>query len=110
MKKFKYLLILIILSYFFLMFGNGILSLTNPDEVFYAQTAREMAKHNSWMTPYLFGQPQFEKPILTYWLLRFAFIMFGITSFSARFFPALFAIIGVVALYFFGLLWFKDEK
>jgi len=110
MKKSKYLLILIILSYFFLMFGNGILSLTNPDEVFYAQTAREMAAHKSWMTPYLFGQPQFEKPILTYWLLRLAFIIFGITSFSARFFPALFAMIGVVAVYFFGLLWFKDEK
>ncbi len=92
------------------MFGNGILSLTNPDEVFYAQTAREMVKHNSWMTPHLFGQPQFEKPILTYWLLRLAFIIFGITSFSARFFPALFAMIGVVAVYFFGLLWFKDEK
>lgn len=110
MKKFKYLLILIILSYFFLMFGNGILSLTNPDEVFYAQTAREMVKHNSWMTPYLFGQPQFEKPILTYWLLRIAFIIFGVASFSARFFPAFFAMVGVIAVYFLGLIGFKEEK
>lgn len=110
MKNFKYILILAILSYFFLMFGNGILSLSNPDEVFYAQTAKEMVGHRTWMTPYLFGQPQFEKPILTYWLLRVAFIIFGTTSFSARFFPALFAMIGVIAIYFLGLLGFKDGK
>jgi len=29
-----------------------------------------MIQHNTWMTPYLFGQPQFEKPIFLYWMLR----------------------------------------
>ena len=56
----KHIFILIVLSYFFFIFGNGIFSLTNPDEVFYAQTAKEMMERNSWMTPYIFGQPQFE--------------------------------------------------
>ena len=98
----KQVFLLIVLSYFCFMFGNGIVSLTNPDEVFYTQTAKEMIKFNSWMTPYLFGQPQFEKPILLYWFLRVAFMVFGLTSFAARFFPALFAIIGVVAVYFLG--------
>jgi hypothetical protein len=92
------------------MAGNGILSLTNPDEVFYAQTAKEMMQHHTWMTPYLFGAPQFEKPILTYWLLRLAFIFLGVTSFAARFFPALFAASGGLAVYSFGLLGFKDDK
>lgn len=86
-KRFKQILILIILSYFFFMLGNGMISLTGPDEVFYAQTAKEMIQHNSWMTPYLFNQPQFEKPIFLYWLLRIAFMLFGISSFAARFFP-----------------------
>ena len=84
-NNFKRILILIALSYVVLMLGNGILSLTNPDEVFYAQTAKEMIQHKTWATPYLFDQPQFEKPIFLYWCLRASFIIFGVTSFAARF-------------------------
>ncbi len=109
-KTIKQVLLLIILSYFCFMFGNGLVSLTIPDEVFYTQTAKEMLKVHSWMTPYLFGQPQFEKPIFLYWLLKVAFMIFGSTSFAARFFPALFAMFGVLATYFLGLWGFKSEK
>lgn len=109
-KHLRPILLLILFSYLMFMFGNSILSLTNPDEVFYSLTAKEMIQHNSWATPYLFDQPQFEKPIFIYWLLRIAFIFFGITSFAARFFPALFGIIGVVAVYLLAFLGFKDEK
>lgn len=106
----KPLLILLALSYCFFMLGNSILSLTNPDEVFYAQTAKEMAQHKTWMVPYLFGYPQFEKPILTYWLLRAAHIVFGASSFGARFFPAFFAMLGVLAVYALGSLGTGDRK
>ena len=92
------------------MFGNSLVSLTIPDEVFYAQTAKEMLKNGSWMTPYIFGQPQFEKPVFIYWLLKSAFMVSGINSFSARFFPAFFGMIGVVAAYFLGWIGFKDHK
>ncbi|MDD5610083.1 MAG: glycosyltransferase family 39 protein [Candidatus Omnitrophica bacterium] len=92
------------------MLGNNIINLSHPDEVFYAGTAKEMALNNSWSIPYLFGQPQFEKPILTYWLLRVGYIMFGVDGFGARFFPALFAMLGVIAVYLLGLLGYKDEK
>jgi len=109
-KNIKYVFILFVLSYFFFMLGNGIISLTNPDEVFYAQTAKEMVKHSSWLVPYLFDAPNFEKPILLYWFLRFSFILFGISSFSARFFPALFAAFGVIAVYCFGLFGFKNSR
>ncbi|MFH1198984.1 MAG: glycosyltransferase family 39 protein, partial [Candidatus Omnitrophota bacterium] len=107
----KYLLILIILSYVFLFLGNGLLELTNPDEVFYVQTAKEMVQQKTWVTPYLFGAPQFEKPIFLYWMLRVGFIIFGVDSnFGARFFPALFGMIGVLALYYLGLTVFKNAK
>lgn len=106
----KRILILLVLSYLFFMFGNGLLSLTNPDEVFYTQTAKEMAQEKSWLVPYLFGEPQFEKPILTYLLMRAGFLMMGLNNFSARFMPALFALLGVVALYFLGLAAWRDEK
>jgi 4-amino-4-deoxy-L-arabinose transferase-like glycosyltransferase len=92
------------------MFGNGLISLTIPDEVFYTQTAKEMLQQHSWMTPYLFGQPQFEKPIFLYWSLKLGFLIFGINSFAARFFPAFFGILGVVAAYLLARIGFGDDK
>ncbi|TBR14817.1 glycosyltransferase family 39 protein, partial [bacterium] len=109
-KQVKHIIILILLSCLFFILGNGILSLTNPDEVFYVQTAKEMARQNSWATPYMFGVPQFEKPIFTYWLLRLGFIIFGVTSFAVRFFPAIFALLGVLAIYCLCVIGFKNEK
>jgi len=106
----KPVLILLGLSYIFFMLGNSFLSLTIPDEVFYAQTAKEMVQHKTWMTPFLFGAPQFEKPIFIYWLLRLGFLFFGVSSFSARLFPAFFATLGVIAVYLLGLIGFKNQK
>lgn len=109
-KNLKYLLILAILSYFYFIFGNSLISLTNPDEVFYTLTAKEMVKHNTWLVPYIFDQPQFEKPIFTYLLIRAGFLLFGMTNFAARFFPALFGVFGVLAVYALSMLGFKNEK
>lgn len=109
-KNLKNILLLILLSYLFFMFGNSVMTLTNPDEVFYTLTAKEMVTHNTWMTPYLFDQPQFEKPVFLYWMIRIGFILFGMTNFAARFFPALFGIVGVIGVYFLSLLGFKDQK
>ena len=106
----KNALILAGLAGLFFLVGGTVLSLTNPDETFYTQTAREMAHRGEWMTPYLFDHPQFEKPILLYWLLRIAFIPFGITSFAARLFPAIFGVLGVLAVYRLAAVGFQDEK
>lgn len=106
----KEVFILILLSVLFFFVGNGALSLTNPDEVFYMGTAKEMAEHNSWLTPYLFGQPQFEKPILIYWLLRLSFLMFGITGFAGRIFSALAGIFGMISLYMLAWVGFRERK
>ena len=96
-------------AYLFFIHLGG-MALTDPDETFYAQSAKEMLARNEWITPQLYGKPQFEKPILTYWLLRIGFIIFGVSSFSARFFPALFGLIGVIAAYLFAKLLFEDHK
>ncbi|MDD4894314.1 MAG: glycosyltransferase family 39 protein [Candidatus Omnitrophica bacterium] len=109
-KNLKYVLILLVLSYVCFMLGNSMVSLTNPDEVFYTQTAKEMAKYNTWMTPYLFDAPQFEKPIFLYWFLRASLIIFPNPNFAARFSTALFGMIGVIAVYYLALLGFKNEK
>jgi 4-amino-4-deoxy-L-arabinose transferase-like glycosyltransferase len=75
---------LLVLCYVLFQFGNGAVSLTDPDDVFYADTAKEMLAHHSWLTPIMFDQPQFEKPPLYYWLLMFAFQLFGVTAWAAR--------------------------
>ncbi|MBF0478956.1 MAG: glycosyltransferase family 39 protein [Candidatus Omnitrophica bacterium] len=107
---FKNILILVALGMLFFVLGNNILSFTNPDEVFYSQTAREMAQHKTWMVPYLFGQPQFEKPIFTYWCIRLGYLLFGETPFAARFFPALFALIGCLTVFVWINRVFKDQR
>ena len=106
----KRISILFLICYALFLFGNNIFSLTDPDEVFYSMTAKEMAAHNEWATPLIFGQPQFEKPPLTFWLLETAFKTWGESPFTARFFPAVFATLGVMAVYFLGLMGFKDER
>ncbi|OGX06964.1 MAG: hypothetical protein A2Z88_04130 [Omnitrophica WOR_2 bacterium GWA2_47_8] len=102
--------ILAVLSYFFLMFGNGIISLTHPDEVFYAQSAKEMLQHNNWLTPMIFDKPQFEKPVFFYWLMMIAFKLFGTGPFVARFWPAFFAMLGVGATYWMAWTIFKSKR
>ncbi|MCR4337061.1 MAG: glycosyltransferase family 39 protein, partial [Candidatus Omnitrophica bacterium] len=106
-KNFWILMILGAVIYFG---GNDIISLTNPDEVFYACTAKEMIEQKSWAVPYLFGQPQFEKPILTYLLIKIGFMLGGISAFTARFFPAVFALLGCLAVFFWTNSIFNDKK
>ena len=107
LKRFVILLFLCVALFFL---GNNLFHLTDPDEVFYCLTAKEMAQNHQWLTPYIFHQPQFEKPILTYWFLKVAFHVFGQTPFAARFFPAVFASFGVLAVYCLGLLGFANER
>jgi len=106
----RFILILLVLSYFFLMFGNGIVSLTHPDEVFYVQTAKEMIQHKSWLVPYIFDGPQFEKPILFYWLLAGAIKEFGVSPFVARFWPSFFGILGVITTYWLAFMLFQNKR
>jgi 4-amino-4-deoxy-L-arabinose transferase-like glycosyltransferase len=81
----------------------GKLGLIDPDEPFYAQTAREMVNSHDWLTPQIFGKPQFEKPILYYWLVAGSFKMFGENEFSGRLPSALPATLAVFMVYWFGL-------
>lgn len=107
---YSHIMALLLLCALFFIPGNGLVPLTNPDEVFYSLTAKEMADHHTWMVPYLFDHPQFEKPIFTYWMIRLAFLMFGVGSFSARFFPAVFALIGVISTYLLATAGFKNSR
>lgn len=95
-------LLLALLCFVMFWWRLGHLGLIDPDEPFYAQTTREMVQANDWITPQIFGQPQFEKPIFFYWQTMVAQKVFGDTEFAARFPSALFATLLVFGTWIFG--------
>ncbi len=101
--------LLAILCGFLFFFQLGKLALTDPDETFYAETAKEMLARGEWVTPYIYGHPQFEKPILFYWLVESSFKIFGVNEFAARLPSALFGMIGVIAIFFLGRILFNSR-
>ena len=72
------ILLICVFSFYLFFFRLGGIALTDPDETFYAQTAKEMLNRGEWLTPYLYDKPQFEKPILFYWLLGWDFQIIGL--------------------------------
>ena len=82
-------------------FGLAAIGLTGADEPRYAQIAREMLQRHDWVTPVLYGQPWFEKPILYYWSAMVSYKIFGVSDWAARIPAATFATAAVFAVYFF---------
>ena len=80
--------------------GLGRPALTDSDEAFYAESAREMIQRNDWLTPYYNGEPRFEKPVLYYWLVGASYLAAGTSPGAARF-PAALAGVGLVLVTFF---------
>jgi 4-amino-4-deoxy-L-arabinose transferase-like glycosyltransferase len=73
-RKFPRLLWLALpLAYFLYFFHLDAVGLVGPDEPRYASIAREMARSGDWITPRLWGEAWFEKPVLLYWMSGAAF-------------------------------------
>src|SRR5436190_16165649 len=97
------LAILLLVAALALGAGLGRPGLIDPDEPFYAQTATEMLDRHDAVSPYIFGHPQFEKPILFYWLAMASFATFGRTELAARLPGAGFGIALVLMTGIFGV-------
>ena len=82
--------------------GNASLAVTDPVESNYTETAAEMLASGNYLSPLIYGNYWYDKPILFYWELLAAFKIFGIQEFSARFFPALSGIAGLFLTYGFA--------
>src|ERR1700722_1819117 len=70
--------------------GLGAVGLLGPDEPRYAWIARAMAETGHWITPRLYGQPWFEKPVLYYWAAAVGFRLNLPAEWAARL-PSAFA-------------------
>ena len=87
--------------------GLGRPPITDSDEAFYAESAREMVESGDWITPHFNYVPRFEKPILYYWLAAGAYLVAGVGEASARF-PSALAGLGLTLLTFAGARrWFN---
>ncbi|MBK5295178.1 MAG: glycosyltransferase family 39 protein [Acidobacteriia bacterium] len=77
------------LLYFYGLDRVGLLS---ADEPRYASIGREMARSSDWVTPRLWGEPWFEKPVLLYWLIGAGFRLGLPDELAARVPVALFSV------------------
>jgi len=86
---------------FLFFYGLGQFGLIGADEPRYAQVAREMLERRDWITPTLGGQAWLEKPPLFYWQAMLAYMILGVSDWSARVPAALDASLMVAAVYLF---------
>ena len=84
-------------------------ALTDSDEGFYAEGAREMVESGDWLTPFYNYEPRFEKPVLYYWMAAGAYLVAGPSPGAARL-PSAVAGFGLVLLTFFCARRWCDES
>ena len=83
--------------------------ITNFDDAFYAQKAKEIYQSGNLWVITLAGVNDFSNPPLPFWCMALAYSMFGISSFSAIFFPALFGVGIVILTYRLADYFYKDS-
>lgn len=103
MRRHLVLLLIVSAITFFVGLGRGAIS--DSDEAFYAEAAREMVESGNWLTPYFNYEERFQKPILYYWLAATAFEAGGPGEVAARLPSALSGLVLVLATWMFGRRW-----
>ncbi|NDC74916.1 glycosyltransferase family 39 protein [bacterium] len=99
---------LLLLAFVFLLLlpGTGTVPLLDRDEPRFATASREMAERGDWIKPTFNGRDRFDKPALSYWLMRGGYAVFGQNEWGARLPTVLCTAALVLAVWFFGVRWF----
>ncbi|SMD01698.1 ArnT family glycosyltransferase [Sporomusa malonica] len=92
---------LFLVSFISYLLFSHLVPITDPVESNYVLTAKEMVESSDWLSPRIYGNVWFDKPVFFYWLTAIAFKVFGFSDLAARLVPALFAGVGVVMVYWF---------
>lgn len=100
-SKYNSIIIFAVSLTFYLLFAH-LQAITDPVESNYALTAREMLLSGDWLSPQIYGQYWFDKPIFYYWVVAASFKIFGISELAARIGSAVFAALGVTLVYWFA--------
>jgi 4-amino-4-deoxy-L-arabinose transferase-like glycosyltransferase len=82
-------LILVFITCFSFFLGLGRPAISDSDEGFYAEAAREMVEGGDWLTPHFNYEERWQKPILYYWLTAATYLVAGPSEWAARWWSAL---------------------
>lgn len=85
----RHVLTLAIIACFSFILGLGRPAITDSDEGFYAEAAREMVDSGDWLTPHFNYEDRWEKPVLYYWLTAATYVMASPSEAAARWWSAL---------------------
>lgn len=99
---------LVLLAALTFLVGLGRGAITDSDEAFYAEAAREMVASGDWITPHFNAEPRFQKPILYYWLTSSTYLVTGPTEAAARLWAALSGVGLVLVTAACARRWFDD--
>ena len=73
-------------------------------EIYFMDGARAMVESGDYLVPRYRGEPFFDKPALTYWLMAASFRVFGFSPGAARLVPAVAALLVILATVWLGTL------
>jgi 4-amino-4-deoxy-L-arabinose transferase-like glycosyltransferase len=99
-------LILMAALTFFAGLGRG--AITDADEAFYAEAAREMVESGDWVTPRYNYENRFQKPVLFYWMAAGTFLVTGPGEAPARLWAALAGLGLALVTAACGRRWYDD--
>ncbi|MGE0362553.1 MAG: ArnT family glycosyltransferase [Vicinamibacterales bacterium] len=100
---------LVVLAGLTFFVGLGAPALTDSDEAFYAESAREMVESGDWLTPAYNYEPRFQKPVLYYWLTAATFAVTGPGPGAARLWSALSGLALVFVTAGLARRWYDDD-
>ncbi|ABV35533.1 undecaprenylphosphate-alpha-4-amino-4-deoxy-L-arabinosearabinosyltra nsferase [Shewanella sediminis HAW-EB3] len=86
MDKSKINLAVIVPLFFIMLYllPLGLRDLWSPDELRYAEIAREMVDSGNWIVPTFNDIRYFEKPVMGHWMNAISQVLFGENNFSVR--------------------------
>ncbi len=106
---FRSIPLLLTLSFFYLLWGNWILSFTSLDEGRNMSAILHMLKSGDFIRPMYNCQPRFEKPPMLYWSVALLSQILGINEFSARLISGLSAFGIAVLIYLLARDFYSKE-
>ena len=84
-------------------------AISDADEAFYAEAAREMIESGDFLTPRYNYENRFQKPVFFYWAVAAAYAIAGAGAAAARV-PSALAGVGIAAIaWYLGRRWFSER-
>lgn len=105
----KRTILLLIISFYFLVLFNWSINITSSDEGKNAYVVLNMIKTKNFLIPYYNCNYRFEKPPMLYWIGTVTSLIFGVNEFSLRLISGLSAI-GLILFFYLIVKEFLDKN